>query len=127
MNKFKRIFLASGLLAILLFTGCDVFNSLLSEPTYSVNIVNQTTDFYVKAINITESSAESWGDNNLMPQNTSLDPGEEITLEIKITTISTPKSISMRVSEDLNYFSTKLGINLNLDETIYITDDGITN
>lgn len=121
MNKTRMFILAAVVLTAVLFAGCD---GMTIGSNYDVVIVNQTTSFHADDINISDSTASTWGDDQ-MPSDTSLDPGETMTLE-GVGPISTPESVDVRATDRI-YNVELTGKGLDITKTIYITTSGIRN
>ena len=118
MRRSLIVVIGVAFAAALVLSGCGAVGS-----SYDVRIVNETT-VYFDDINISDSSASTWGDDQ-MPPDTMLDPDEEIVL-VGVAPISTPDSVDVRAQDRLLGYE-YTGYGLDVTQTIYIRSSGITN
>jgi hypothetical protein len=124
MKKQRLLILLAAVLIAMVFTGCD----FAIGGEYEMTIVNQTTGYYnyFDVLNVTDSGQDTWGKSYASNSDYI---HEDKTYVIKVSPISTPESVDIRVQCTL--LGTELrqerGDKLDLTKTIYIRDSGITN
>ncbi len=125
MKKRVLVLLAAAVLVSVLFAGCDI--TVGGGETYDVKIVNNCSSAYFDDINIVDFTSTTWGDDQMI-SDTTLWHGSSVTLS-GVSGVSTPNDISVRAQGFLLGVKTyeRRGDNLDITQSIYITDSGITN
>lgn len=124
MKKRGLFLLLAAMLFAVVFTGCDIAVGGSQEMT----IVNQTTGYYnyFDVLNVTDAGQDTWGKSYASNSDYI---HEDTSYVITVSPISTPETVDVRVQCTLlgTSLRTETGYNLDITQTIYITDSGITN